>query len=150
MCVLFVATVFQSLSRIMVLMVLTTVAPIALALHALPQTDPVARMWWRGFGGCLAVPVVQAFFLTAGQWLLLDPKVLLPVYGAGAEPGGVVNLLIVIVLLAETVKIPKIIRRWAGQGGNSGNSIATLVRVVVIGGITRAIPGAGRVARIPR
>ena len=151
LCVLFVATVFQALGRTIVLMVLTAIAPIALALHALPQTDQIARLWWRSTISCLAVPVVQAFFLTAGQWLLLDPSHQLPVFGLTVEPGGVVNLMIVIVLLAVTVKIPKLMRRYAG-GGNSGggSAVATAARVVVVGGLSRAVPGVGRLARVVR
>ena len=72
------------------------IAPVALACHALPQTDPAARLWWRSFLGCAAVPTLQAVTLTAGHWMLLDPAHLLPVFGLPVEPGEVINLLIVI------------------------------------------------------
>jgi hypothetical protein len=56
--------------------------------------------------------------------------------------------MLVIVLLAVTVKIPKMMRRWAGQTTTSGGALASFVRVVVIGGLTRAIPGAGRGVKV--
>ncbi|MEV0392158.1 conjugal transfer protein TrbL family protein [Polymorphospora rubra] len=143
-------TAVQMVGRIVALLVLTGIAPLALACHALPQTDPVARMWWRSYTGCLAIPVVQAFFLTAGQQILLDPSALLPVLGLPVEPGGVLNLLVVVVLLWTTTRIPGLMARWAGQAGAGPNVLGAVVRVVVVQQITRNLPGLNTLRRTSR
>lgn len=141
-------TAFQLIVRATVLLVMTIVAPLALACHALPQTDGVARMWWRSYVGCLAVPVVQTFFLYAGQWMLLDPANMLPVLGLPVDPGGLLNLLVVIVLLWTTVKVPGLMSRWASQGGRGGsNVLGAIVRVVVAPQVARSVPGLGLLKR---
>ncbi|MFI7492976.1 hypothetical protein ACIBXA_31850 [Micromonospora echinaurantiaca] len=149
--VLIVMTAFQLIGRFIALLVLTAIAPLPLACHAVPALDGVARMWWRAYGGCLAIPTAQAFTLTAGQWMLLDSAHLLPVLGLPVEPGGVLNLFIVIVLLWTTVKIPALVGRWAGQGGHGrATALAAVVRVVVIQHLTRRIPGLNTVRRLTR
>jgi hypothetical protein len=145
---LVVSTAVSMIVRFAVLLILTCIAPVALACHALPQTDPAARLWWRSFLGCAAVPTLQACALTAGHWMLLDPAHLLPVFGLPVEPGGILNLLIVIVLLWTTVRIPGLVRRYVTQGGRSPNFLGMIVRVVVVQQLSRAVPGLGRAARV--
>jgi hypothetical protein len=149
--VLVVTTAFQVIGRFIALLVMTIIAPLALACHALPVTDGIARLWWRSYAGCLAIPVAQAFFLTAGQWMLLDPAHMLPVLGLPVDPGGVLNLFVVVVLLWTTCKIPGLIGRWAGQGGRGGsNVLGAVVRVVVVQQLARNIPGLNAVRRAIR
>lgn len=135
------ATAVQMIGRFVALLVMTAVAPLALACHALPQTDPVARLWWRSYTGCLTIPVAQAFLLTAGEQILLDPAAALPV---PVDPGGTVNLLVVVVLLWTTVKIPGLMARWAGQ---SRRGMTTLGAVVVVQQLARAVPGLNTLRR---
>jgi hypothetical protein len=146
--VLIVSTAFSVIVRFAVLLVLTSIAPVALACHALPQTDPAARLWWRSFLGCAAVPTLQAVTLTAGHWMLLDPAHLLPVFGLPGEPGELLTLLIVIVLLWTTVRIPGLVRRYVTQGGRSPNFLGAVIRVVVVQQLTRRVPGLGRAVRV--
>jgi hypothetical protein len=146
--VLVMSTAFSMIVRFAVLLVLTSIAPVALACHALPQTDPAARLWWRSFLGCAAVPTLQAVTLTAGHWMLLDPAHLLPVFGLPVEPGEVLNLLIVIVLLWTTVRIPGLVRRYVTQSGRSPNFLGMVIRVVVVQQLTRRVPGLGRAVRV--
>jgi hypothetical protein len=117
--VLLAATAFSLIVRFSTLLVLTATAPLALACHALPQTDAMARLWWRGYLGCLATPVLQAMMLQAGQWMLLDPQHILPALGLPNDPGTVLNLFVVMVLLWYTVKIPGIVSRFVSQGGRN-------------------------------
>jgi hypothetical protein len=145
--VLVATTALGLIGRFTVLLLLTAVAPLALACHALPQTDPIARLWWRSYLGVLAVPAAQGLCLYAGQWMLLDPKSLLPVLGLPVEPGGVVNLLLVVVLLWTTVRVPKLMQRMAGGAARGPGAIGAVVRVVVVQGLSRAVPGAGPIAR---
>jgi hypothetical protein len=145
--VLLAATAFSLIVRLATLLVLTAAAPLALACHALPHTDGVARLWWRGYTGCLATPVLQAMTLQAGQWMLLDPRHLLPALGLPGDPGTVLNLFIVAVLLWYTVKIPDVVGRFVSQGGRGSGVLGTVVRVVVVQQLGRAVrvPGAARV-----
>jgi hypothetical protein len=146
--VLLATTTMSMLVRFAVLLVLATAAPLALACHALPQTDPLARLWWRAFAGCLAIPVLQAFTLQAGQWMLEDPAHLLPELGLPMDPGAIVNMFIVIVLLWTTVKIPGLVRRYVTQGGRNPNFLGMIIRVVVVQQLTRGLGrGVGRGVR---
>ncbi|PZG12491.1 hypothetical protein C1I95_25650 [Micromonospora craterilacus] len=144
--VLIAMTAVQFIGRIVTLIILTMVAPLPLACHAIAALDGIARMWWRAYAGCLAIPAAQAFTLTAGQWMLLDPTHMFPVLGLPGDPGGVVNLLIVIVLLWTTVKIPGLVGRWAGQGGRGGGTsvVGGFVRIAAVNQITRTVPGLAR------
>ncbi|WP_213451216.1 hypothetical protein [Rhizomonospora bruguierae] len=141
------STAMSMITRFAVVLVLTAVAPIALACHALPQTDPVARMWWRAYGGTLAVPVAQGFTLYAGQWMLTDSSHMLFAFGLPGD-GGVTNLFVIMVLLWTTVKVPGLIRRLVSQGGGKQpNFLGAVIRVVVVQQLSRAVPGLGRMTR---
>jgi hypothetical protein len=149
---LLAATACSVIVRFAVALVLTAVAPIALACHALPQTDPIARLWWRSYATMLAVPMVQAFVLFAGQWMLLDTSHMLPVLGLPDEPGGVLNLFVVMVLLWTCVKVPGLMRGLATTGGRNTNFLGTVVRVVVVQQLTRGLrtPRRGGVRAVAR
>ncbi|GAA2617240.1 hypothetical protein [Paractinoplanes durhamensis] len=136
---LLAATCCSTLVRFAVALVLAAGAPIALACHALPQTDPVARLWWRSLAGVLAIPILQGFVLFAAQWMLLDPDAMLPALGLPAEPGSILNLLVVMVLLWTCVKIPGLVGRFATESRNN-NVMGAVVRVVTV---TRLLPGVG-------
>jgi hypothetical protein len=147
---LLTATACSMIARFAVAIVLTAAAPLALACHALPMTDPVARLWWRSYVGLLAVPLVQAFVLFAGQWMLLDPHAMLPALGLPPDPGGVLNLFVVMVMLWTTVRVPGLMRRYiTSGGGRNGNMLGAVVRVVVVQQLTRGlrIPGVTAAAR---
>ena len=51
--------------RLMAVILLTAVAPLALACYALPQTAWAARWWWRAMTAVLVIPAIQALVLTA-------------------------------------------------------------------------------------
>ncbi|MEU4218929.1 hypothetical protein [Actinoplanes sp. NPDC026623] len=144
---LMAATGCSAIVRFALALVLTAGAPIALACHALPQTDPIARLWWRSFGGVLAVPILQGFVLFAAQWMLLDPAQMMPMLGLPVEPGSVLNLFVVMVLLWTCVKVPGLVRRYATEGGRGTTVLGAMVKVIVVQQISRAIPGIGRVLR---
>ncbi|MGS2618079.1 type IV secretion system protein [Micromonospora sp. LZ34] len=144
--VLLASTAFSLIVRFAVVLVLTAAAPLALACHALPQTDPIARLWWKSYAGVLAVPVVQGFTLYAGQWMLTDPDHLLPVLGLPVDPGGVINLFVVMVILWTTLRVPTLMRRYVstGNSGRGVNMLGAAVRVIVVQQVTRSVPGLGR------
>ncbi|GLI00653.1 conjugal transfer protein TrbL family protein [Phytohabitans aurantiacus] len=148
--VLLAMTAFSLVVRFSTLLVLTAAAPLALACHALPQTDGIARLWWRSYAGCLATPVLQAMMLQAGQWMLLDPQYMKPALGKFLDPGPIFNLFVVMVLLWYTVKIPGLIGRYMSQSGSNTSFLGAAVRVVVVQQLTRAVPGLGRARAVAR
>jgi hypothetical protein len=94
--------------RFAVLLVLTAAAPLALALHALPQTDGLARLWWRSYLGVLSVPVGQGWcWPPPGGCCSTRPPC------CRCSAGGLLNLFMVMVLLWTTVKVPALMRRYA-------------------------------------
>ncbi len=144
---LLATTAISMIARFAIVLVLTTIAPIALACHALPQTDGVARLWWRAYLGVLAIPPAQGLFLAAGQWLLTDRSTMLPLLGLPAEPGGVLNLLVVMVLLWTAVRVPSIMRRLITSPGTNTRVLGAVVRVVAVQTAGRALPGVGALVR---
>ncbi|TQS42822.1 hypothetical protein [Cryptosporangium phraense] len=130
--VLVVSIAFGLITRFGVLFILTAAAPLALACHALPHTDPVARLWWRSYLGVLAVPVLQAFTLAAGQWMLTDIRHILPDLPWSGGSATILNLLVVLVLLWTTQRIPSLVRRYVSAGGRPPNAWGTVVRVLAV------------------
>jgi hypothetical protein len=92
------------LIRAAVLLTLTAGAPLALACHALPQTDGLARLWWRAIIGCLATQVAQALVLIICVQVFFDPNAD-DILGLPSG-GGLVDLLLCLVLLFVLIKIP--------------------------------------------
>ena len=52
--------------------ILVAGAPLALALHALPQTNGLARLWWRALATALGVQVGQALVLVVALRVFFD------------------------------------------------------------------------------
>lgn len=123
--------------RIAVLVVLAGIAPVALACYALPYSQPAVQLWWRSLLGCLATPTLQAIAFSTGIDLLLDPTANMPVL-IGLPGSDLVNLLLVVVVLWVTVKIPGLVRRYITRKGgvNAGGIIA---RSVLVSTITRRL-----------
>jgi len=142
--VLLAMTACSLIVRFTTLLVLTAAAPLGLACHALPQTDGLARLWWRAYFGCLATPILQTMILQAGHWMLLDPQRMMPAFGP-ADPGPLLSLFVVMVLLWYTVKIPGLIGRFVSQSGRNTSFFGAVVRVVVVQQLSRAVPGLARV-----
>ncbi|WDQ02242.1 hypothetical protein PVK74_10690 [Micromonospora chalcea] len=132
------------LVRIGVLVVLAGVAPVALACYATPWTQGAADLWWRTLLGCLATPTLQAVAFSAGISLLIDPEANLPIL-LGLPGSDTVNLMLVIVVLWVTIKIPRMMRQYVTRTG-SPNIGGILLRAVFIQGVTRHLP-LGRLGR---
>ena len=104
MAVVLLALLLVYLVRVAATVVLVAGAPLALMFHALPQTDGIARWWWRAFTGLLAVQVIQSLtlvtalrvFLTPGSFALLG----------GTTQAGLVRMLVTLALLYVLFKIP--------------------------------------------
>jgi hypothetical protein len=89
--------------RVAVLVALTVAGPLALACHALPQTEALARWWWRAVTACLAIPVAQSLALITALRVFFhadQDRVL----GLGAAR--LVDLLVAVCLLWLLARIP--------------------------------------------
>lgn len=93
--------------RALLLLLLTVLAPLALATYALPQTSEVARVWWRVFLALLFVQVVQAMLVA----------VAVTVFGHTdwiAEPAsGLVSALLAVTVLYLLFRLPFATYEWA-------------------------------------
>ncbi|MGH3620929.1 MAG: hypothetical protein ACRDQ5_03955, partial [Sciscionella sp.] len=114
--------------RVALTVILIAGAPIALMFHALPQTEGIAMWWWKAFGGCLAIQVVQSLtwitamkvFLAPGGFALFGPT-----------RSGLVNLLVALALLYILFKIPFWIL-GSLRGGGRRSLVGSLVRGVIV------------------
>lgn len=70
--VLALCVVFIYIVRLALTMVLIAAAPLALMFHALPLTDGLARLWWRGITGILAIQVCQSLVLATAFRLVFS------------------------------------------------------------------------------
>lgn len=137
---LLVLLVITWLGRLAVLLVVGASAPIALLCHALPQTDPVARVWWRTLGGCLAIQILQAVTLHMAVATLLTSGANLPALGLPRDPTGLFNLLMTCFLLWLVIRIPKwVSRTFGGNAGRGASMLGSIVRVVVVQQVLGAV-----------
>jgi hypothetical protein len=114
--------------RVALVVVLAAAAPLALAGHALPHTDGVARLWWRAFAACLVVQVGQALVLVTALRVFFgaDGHAVLGL----ASGGSLVDLVVLICLLWVLVRIPSWARR-AVFSRTSSPLLRTATRVIV-------------------
>ncbi|MBB5429951.1 hypothetical protein [Nocardiopsis composta] len=101
--------VFFSLAgliRIMLWLGLIVAAPLALACHVLPQTEGVARLWWRAVGALLLIPIAQALVLRLAVDLLLGREEMLGLLDMGDMAGSLLDVLLVICCMYILVRIP--------------------------------------------
>jgi hypothetical protein len=107
--------------RVALAIILAVSAPLALACLALPQTEGLARLWWRASLGTLAVQLGQSLTLIAGLQVLLDPG------GVNAiglpTSGGFVDLLVFLALFWILIRIPVWVSRMI-----FGRSHSTLMK----------------------
>jgi hypothetical protein len=94
--------------RVAALVVLATGAPLMLVTHALPQTESVARIWWRATAALLVTPVVQSMLLAATLGVFLGGEEIfgVPAGDSGAGEPNVIDLLVIACLLYLLAKVP--------------------------------------------
>ncbi len=129
------------ITRLITLIILAGVAPLALACHGLPWTEPVARLWWRSLAGCLTTVIAQALALHTGLSILLDPDANQPALGFPHDPSATFNLLIAVCLLWMTVRIPGLIRRHLVGTTRQRSALGSILRFVVLQYLTRSLVG---------
>ncbi len=116
--------------RLALVILLVVAAPICLVCHALPQTEGLAKLWWRAFSGTLAVQVAQSLVLITALRVFLASGG--PANLGIASTGGVVDLLVSACLCWVLVKIPGWVSRVVFSGSRGRGGIGRVVRDVVI------------------
>lgn len=147
--VLFFQLLFSWFARVATLLVLAGTAPVALACYGLPHTQPVAALWWRVLLAVLATPLLQGVAFSTGVDLLLDPSGNFAT-SAGLPVGSdALNLFLIACLLVITVRIPRLVARYAAHGGRGMTTAGVLLRSVAIQTVTRrvSVPGVRRLWR---
>ncbi|MFE0178050.1 hypothetical protein ACFWZ2_37650 [Streptomyces sp. NPDC059002] len=71
--VLVLAVLVGFIVRVALMALLAVIAPLALACHAHPVTDPIARLWWRGLAGCLVIQIAQSMTFILALKLFFAP-----------------------------------------------------------------------------
>ncbi len=100
--------------RVALTVILIAGAPLALMCHALPQTEGIARWWWRAFAGVLAIQIAQSLTLVAAMNVFLTPGGF-SFFGPTAD--GLVNVIVTFALLYILYKIPFWILHSVQVGG---------------------------------
>jgi hypothetical protein len=140
--ILFFQLLFGWIVRVTTLLVLAGTAPIAFACYGLPHTQAVAQLWWRSLLGSLGIPMLQGIAFAAVIDLVVDPDHALPVL-LGLPPSHLMNLIIVTCLLVVTVRIPKLVARYAATRGGSTSPVGVVIRAVAVQTVGRNLPIAG-------
>jgi Putative Ig domain len=90
--------------RAALVVVLVCAAPLMLLTHALPQTEGLARLWWRSMAAALGVQVAQAFLLATAVRVFFSSE------GHSAlglsVTGSLIDLLVALCMLWLLVKVP--------------------------------------------
>jgi hypothetical protein len=116
--------------RLALVIILVVAAPICLVCHALPQTEGLAKLWWRAFAGTLAVQVAQSLVLITALRVFLasDGSANLGI----ASSGGLVDLLVSACLCWVLVKIPGWVSRVVFSGSRGHGGMGRVVRDVIV------------------
>ena len=116
--------------RLALVILLVVAAPICLVCHALPQTEGLAKLWWRAFFGTLAVQVAQSLVLITALRVFLASGG--PANLGIASTGGLVDLLVSACLCWVLVKIPGWVSRFVFSGSRGHSGMGRVVRDVII------------------
>ena len=120
--------------RATVVLILIAGAPLLLITHALPQTDGLARLWWRGMTAALGVQVAQALVLATAVRVF---------FNAGGRAalglsvtGSLLDLLVCLCLFWILIRIPF----WAKDLAFSGRRtlVGQAARTYVLARIGKA------------
>jgi hypothetical protein len=113
--------------RLAATVILIAGAPLALMCHALPQTEGVARWWWRAFAGVLAIQLCQSLTLIAAMNVFLAQG---GFTFFGPTGDGLVNLIVTFALLYILFKIPFWILHHV-QAGSGRSFVGGVIKGVI-------------------
>ena len=116
--------------RLALVILLVVAAPVCLVCHALPQTEGLAKLWWRAFAGTLAVQVAQSLVLITALRVFMASGG--PANLGIASTGGLVDLLVSACLCWVLVKIPGWVSRVVFSGSRGHGGLGRVVRDVIV------------------
>jgi hypothetical protein len=134
--VLAVALLVLYIVRAALIVLLVCAAPLMLIGHGLPQTEGMARFWWRAMLAALGVQAAQAFTLAATVHVFFASGK--SVLGVGTG-GSLVDLLLVLCLFWLLLRIPF----WAKELAFSGRFSSRTARMVKTYVLFRVVKGLG-------
>lgn len=150
--------IFAAIIRIVLWILLTIAAPLALACHALPQTDGLARLWWRAMITLLVIQIAQALVLRIMVTLFLDREVA-PSFLELAQNTADVLLIICCLYVACRIPFWGFKQLFNIQGSPVVRVLKTVAALVVFRNVGRALSAvrgtaasraASRAAPVPR
>ncbi|MEU6036142.1 hypothetical protein ABZ801_12105 [Actinomadura sp. NPDC047616] len=146
--VLALIVAFIYVARLAITMVLIAAAPLALMFHALPMTDGIARLWWRGITGMLAIQVCQSLVLVSAlQVLFAETKDEGTFHNIPTTKQDLIDVLLVICLLWVMIRIPSWVARTIWRSAQP-RMLGQLVRsFLVYRTVGAAVSTVGRVVR---
>jgi len=116
--------------RVCLIVFLTVAAPIVLAFHALPQTEGIARIWWRALTACLSIQLAQSLVLIIAVRVLLGSGSQAGVFGVG---GQLVDVLVTICLFWMLIRIPFWAMRFVFAGSaHQRSSVVKIAKYAVL------------------
>lgn len=136
--ILLILLLLTFIMRAAMVLLLVVAAPLALACHALPHTDGLARFWWRAFTGLLIIQIAQSLTLVLAVRIFFnqDGRLLLGI----APTGQLVNLLLALCLLIILVRIPGwISRRIFADVRGSGGTISRIIKYAIAYKVTAPV-----------
>ena len=92
-----------AIMRIVLWILLTAISPLALACHALPQTEGLARLWWRAMAALMIIQITQGLVLRLMVTLFMSREAA-PDFIEAAQ--NVVDVLLIICCMYVLVRIP--------------------------------------------
>jgi hypothetical protein len=129
-----VALLIVYLVRAALIVLLVCAAPLMLLAHGLPQTEGMARFWWRAMLAALGVQAAQALTLAATVHVFFASGQSVLGIGTG---GSLADLLLVLCLFWVLLRIPF----WAKELAFSSRFASRGVRMVKTFVLFRAVKG---------
>ena len=140
LCVLALAVLVTCAARIVALMVLTVLAPLMLATHALPGIDGCARLWWRCMGAVLGTQILQTLVFMLMLQVFCEKHAAILVF---PTTSGITDFLVGSALLVIMLKIPGWMNRTA-LGRSPRTLVGSVLRTAAVAavGYRFGVPGA--------
>lgn len=139
-------------SRTLVLMLLAITGPFALACHALPATEIIAKTWWKALAACAASAIAQALVLVLWFRLFFDGenRVVNPLNmpESLAQYADMLLILALLWVMHKAISIP-MKKAFASTGGSPLGPIGSLARGIIMAktfGLAGGVTGGGRTA----
>lgn len=145
--VLAVCVAFTYVMRLALTMVLIAAAPIALMFHVLPLTDGLARLWWRGITGVLAIQVCQSLVLVTSFHLLFTDHSTM--FMSPSSKSDLIDLLLAICLLYVLVRVPGWVAQTIWRSAQPRTLTRLVTSLVLYRGLGKLASGAVRAFRSP-